>query len=367
MKKVIFISALAIAAAVSCTKSDIVDTKFNEQISFQTYTGRAAQTKAAVTDNSNIATVGVGLYGYYLGNAQAWGEASKANLWANDALTPKADAPTVWEVAGKPKYWANDADKYAFLAYSPRTAATEGAYYVSTGTAGENPEINYTVNSDLSQQIDLLYAKAEGTAATFKTSGVALTMGHALSRLTVKAKEVADTGFDFYVKEVKISGDFYTAGVFNLYEGIWDAEEYETKEDGETYSFYNAQTNTTALTTTAEDYAYYAKNESGVYTKGTSATNYLMMIPTTEDVTLYVKYTTFYEGQESTPIEKTLTVTQDFVMGKAYAIELAFSHTQTPITFTVTVSDWVAGTENADDDKNGVINGGNPNGGTPWV
>ena len=37
MKKVIFISALAIAAAASCTKSDIVDTKFNEAISFESY------------------------------------------------------------------------------------------------------------------------------------------------------------------------------------------------------------------------------------------------------------------------------------------------------------------------------------------
>ena len=50
MKKTIFISVLALAAAISCTKSDIVDTKFeNEAIGFETYLGRDAQTKASET------------------------------------------------------------------------------------------------------------------------------------------------------------------------------------------------------------------------------------------------------------------------------------------------------------------------------
>ena len=78
MKKVIFISALAIAAAVSCTKSDIVDTKFDEQISFETYLGRDAQTKAAVISDTNLKSVKV--LGYY-GGKEKW--AKQSPLWAN--------------------------------------------------------------------------------------------------------------------------------------------------------------------------------------------------------------------------------------------------------------------------------------------
>ena len=340
MKKVIFISALAIAAAVSCTKSDIVDTKFNEAISFEAYTGRDAMTKATPYGSSNVPTE-IGLYGYYLGNNPTWGTASKANLWQNATLKETTTAG-VWAVANDPKYWANDADNYTFLAYAPIATTTEGDYYVAEGTDGENPAIFYTVDDDLANQKDLLYAKKEGTASTLK-SGVELLMHHSLARLTVKAKEVEDTDFDFYVKEVKISGDFNVTGQFDLYNEIWTSDEFTS--DDATYSFYNTPANTTALTTTAVDYA------------GTA--NYLMMLPTTftteAPATLYVKYTTFYEGQESMPIEKSLAISQEFAQGKAYSIELAFSHEATPITFKVTVEDWPA---------EETINGGNPNGDT---
>jgi hypothetical protein len=66
MKKVIFISALAIAAAVSCTKSDIVDTKFgNDVIGFESYVGRDAQTKASVETATTLQATGFGVYGFY--------------------------------------------------------------------------------------------------------------------------------------------------------------------------------------------------------------------------------------------------------------------------------------------------------------
>ena len=387
MKKVIFISALAIAAAASCTKSDIVDTKFNEAISFETYTGRDAQTKATPYGSQNVPDA-IGLYGYYLGNATAWGTASKANLWENASLTVTTAAtqtsPAIWSVANDPKYWANDADKYTFLAYAPITTATntmtEGSYTITSETGGANPVINYTVPSALGKQIDILYAKNEGTAATLK-GGVELNMHHALARLTVKATATPKSEtqpFTFHVKKVSIKGAFNTSGTLNLYS--YAGADWTTKNSVENteYVFYtdntvvNSDDIAEANKVVDENYANYAKGESG-YVEGTTATNYLMMIPTdfkgttetpVSPAELYVEYTTYYEGQESMPINKKFNVAIDFEAGKAYSIDLAFNHTATPITFKVTVEDWK---NDSDVPGENTTAAGNPNGDATWT
>lgn len=320
MKKVILFSAIALAAAVSCTKSEVVDTKFNEQIGFETYLGRDAMTKAAVATTDNVATLG--LFGFYTGNVE-WATTSAANLWDNAELTKAAN----W-VPTEVKYWTNDTDKYTFLAYAPYATATNGI----TVTTGADPKVTYAVNADLKQQIDLLYANDEGHVNMVKPANgtnVALKFNHALSRLTVKAKAASEV-FKFDVKEVSIAGNFNTTGTLNLATAAWTATPAAA-----TYTFYTntaAYAEATALTTEYVDYA------------GTD--NYLMMIPTNFSAegataaTLTVKYTTFYQNQESTVNTVTFPVETNFEKGKAYAINLEFMKDNQPITFSVTVADW---------------------------
>ena len=363
MKKVIFISALAIAAAVSCTKSDIVDTQFDEQIGFENYLGRPAQTKASIATTIGE---GAGIYGFYTAGADfsvAEDAASEANLWWNHTLTA---AGTV----SPEKFWTNDADKYTFLAYAPvvtipegntattltktfgTTEAPDGSLVVPTGEKMTNPTITYNVPATLSNQVDLLWAAATNvTREGLKKDNlekVPFQFHHALARLTVNAsKSTTEKNFEFRVKKIEISGGFITSDVLTLATGLWTkagkpAEVTETTKT--TYSFYNEPKNETALTTTATKYAEHVKD-------GELADNYLMMIPvnfTSQAAELYVEYTTVYQGEESTINKAYFDVNTNFEQGKAYAINLVFSKDAKPIEFTVTVEEWKESTKDAD-------------------
>ena len=345
MKKVIFISALAIAAAVSCTKSDIVDTKFDEQIGFQTYLGRAAQTKAAVIDKDNIDDFSIGLYGFYTGKDGYEQATSIANLWANEKLYWETSA---WKY-DNPKYWTNAEDKYTFLAYSPyveistteagvkSAVATygtgEGAGSLTVNKLGEeaDPTLTYVLPADQNDQIDLLYANdashvgmtRPGEGATLESVG--LIFKHALSRITVKASENVDA-YEYTIKSIVLSGNFNTTGTLALASGNWSA----VSSSNPTYTFF---TGTEVLTSEATEYK----------TKG-----YLMPIPTVEGtptkVTVTVTYSTKFGDVVSKDMTKKVEFTTTFVKGTAYAINLAFEENkENPITFTVEdVEDWGA-------------------------
>jgi hypothetical protein len=355
MKKVIFISALAIAAAVSCTKSDIVDTKFNEAISFETYTGRDAMTKATVTDISNLGSVYV--YGYYTGT-KGWDANTEANLWA--PMTLGVTNAGVGQVAPEDvRYWTNETDQYTFLAYAP---AVEENVLTVAAVDGKNPTITYNVPVALASQKDLLYAVPQKDRTKGTDGTVALQMKHALARLTVKAKVSAPTPFEYHVKEVSINGAFNTTGTLVLADQTATACTWKTATPAATapkyeflpYNAYAPEGNASkALPTSYFDY-------SGT-TETVAGTNYLMMIPTdfskktgegdsavyTETATLTVKYTTYYRAGklESAEYTKTFKVNTNFEAGKAYSINLDFIQaTNNEIKFTVDVTDW--GTEN---------------------
>ena len=361
MKKVIFISALAIAAAASCTKSDIVDTKFgNEVIGFETYAGRDAQTKASVAKNFETA----GIYGFYTGS-QRWAETADqtgdayvatpvANLWVNDPLTY---AGTVTPV----KFWANAEDYYSFLAYAPKGDDNISEFPTRVkNEAGEdidvtNPTITFAVPTALTSQTDLLYANVLNVQKPSTTGGtIAMPFHHALSRLTVKAKKAESQTFGFCVKKITIAGGFHKSDVLTLKDGSWSTAGNPATST-ETYTFYDVPANKTELTTTAVDYATRTVTE-GEETK-TVTDNYLMMIPVnfaTAGATLTVQYTTVYDNVESTVITKTIPVTTNFEQGKAYAINLEFSKTTEEIKFTVTVDNWIESTTTTDEEGNPV-------------
>jgi hypothetical protein len=382
MKKVIFISALAIAAAVSCTKSDIVDTKFNEQISFETYTGRDAMTKATVVKADNI--VDLGLYGFYTG-AGDWGTSTNANLWANLQLVSEDG----WTIpANEKKYWTNDQDNYTFFAYSPFATGTgdTGNGLVApekseTVTEVKNPSVTYTLSNTIADQIDLLYSNNNFNRKKPETQGEAVTlqMKHALSRITVKASESTEA-FDYTIQALNIKGKFVESASLNLKEGTWSSNAAGTER---VYSFLNATDVTTDDILVPDTRVIEGKETKTPFDFATlnSDNNYLMAIPTdlTGDnaIQVVVTYTTTFAEQVSRPMTKYVTVAQNFLPGKAYSINLVFApNTDNEITFTVKVDNW---DDVADDDADGDLNddseftdpdeetgvdGGNPENGT---
>ena len=333
MKKVIFLSAIALAAAVSCTKSEVVDTKFGtEAIGFENYLGRDAQTKAGVATVATLAADGgIGVYGYYTGTTD-WADKSKANLLANENLT-SSDNGATWTYTNT-AYWTNATDKYTFFAYAPYGKAT------ASQPEGANPQIEYTVDPLLSNQVDLVYTKATENINVniSKRESVALTFAHALARLSVKADATEYDNLTFTITNISISGAFNTHGTFDLAAGKW-------LTTGTPATAPYDLTGTVEQLLTAAEYDFSAEED-----------NYLMMIPTdfsatneegkyTSTATLTVKYYITYEGAKSAEIEKTVSINTDFKQGMAYTIKLTLQRDEdNAIKFSVTqVPDWTAG------------------------
>ena len=362
MKKYFFLSIVAVGAMfASCSKSEIVDSKFgNDEISFQTYAGRDAQTKAAITNNGNIRSVGV--FGYYTGESN-WsreeGSATPANLMNNTNLT--STDGTTWTYSPA-KYWANDTDKYTFLAYAPYVSSETGATNPNGLTIKSNAPatLTYAVSTTLAEQSDVLYAfnpKADdatvNTLINMTKSPVSLGLKHALSRITVKAK-ATDATFKYDIKNITLSGKFIASADLDLATGVWTGTKSTTDVNYVIYN--NTADNTNGADGLGADWTDYATKNSADETVNN---NYLMVIPvefseeyTEDDATgvktytdaamLTVQYTKYFEGTESGVNTVTFPVTYDFEKGKAYTINLDFMlDDSNKIQFTVSVSDWV--------------------------
>ena len=338
MKKSIFLSVLALAAVVSCQKSEIVDSKYgNEAIGFETYTGRDAQTKATVASTFTTA----GIYGFYTG-VNMWNGTGtntvanpKANLWSDK----ENETLTAGGVVSPTKYWTNDSDYYSFLAYAPKAVASYTYLTSALDEAGSNPTLTYTVPTTLADQTDLLYAfaidqqKPKTTAGA--TSTVALTFKHALSRIAVQACEKHED-YVYTIKGLTLTGNFVQTNTFDLKTGEWEAVTEQTAKETGSYTFVLPSGKVAV---------------NGATPVSCVGENYLMVIPAdVENATLTVAYTTTYgegtEAIESNLITKTVKVTNDFEQGKAYALNLEFGpNAADAIGFSVTVDTW--GTENS--------------------
>ena len=339
MKKVIFISALAIAAAVSCTKSDIVDTKFNEQISFESYIGRDAMTKAGVTNRGNIGNIAI--YGFYLGNSEAtWSESSVANLWENVTFTGTNGTYTTTQK----KYWTNDTDKYAFFAYAP----AESNLAVASATEKKNPKVTFTVEDEIADQKDFVYSNNLKSTWKTKTDATKLEFKHALSRINVTAS-TTETSIQYIIKKVDIKGKFNTQDVLTLNTGLWQKNGQLAQESTTFNVFTHDET-----VITKDNVADFALSNTNF--AGTEEDNYLMVIPTNFDATpktegevttypdaceIEIQYTTWYEGQESGLNVKSFPFGTDFQQGKAYTFNFVFQlDANNEIKFTVDVEGW---------------------------
>ena len=335
MRKSIFLSVLALAAVVSCQKSEIVDSKFNETIGFESYLGRDAQTKGAIIEKNDLSAVKV--YGYYTGNG-TWSDgtngtaATTPNLWTEGLTLNVSNGVAVQPSGNDVRYWANATDKYTFLAYAP----IDNVNLIAP--AGTNPTLTYTVTSDFQKHVDVLRAEPIINQSKNDLSGnVSLVFKHTLARVTVKAKVDKATPFDFHIKSIQLSGDFPTKGTLPLAGGEWTIT--ETTEDA-VFDFYqNAakanEAGAVALTTAGIDYAT-------VVPEGAPAnSNYMMMLPTTSSATLKVVYTTYSAGLESREYEKTFEITSGFAAGNAYAFILNFYQEEgNEISFSVDVTPW---------------------------
>lgn len=332
MKKKLFLGLLA-AAAVSftaCQKDEVISEVPQDQaIGFGTYVGRDAQTKASVTDKTAMEKntyAGFGVFAYYTEN-NPYADTFTYDFMNNQPV--KWDSK--WDYNPK-KYWPGGENKVSFFAYAPYTdvkvtpAPTENitAFGYDNGDKG-NPTLSFTVEDDVSKQIDLLYA----TPKTDLTSGeVDFVFNHALSRIGFKVKTSNDQ-YKINISQITLTANFNNSGILNLNTGEWSG----TTPSDRTYTL-NTFT-PSEITSTA--------GEAISATEG-----YAMVIPTdltSNKIQISVTYT--YQSKVSatewsSEVEKTQsgTVGVDLVKGKAYTLVLTLDP-DTAIVFDVnTVNVW---------------------------
>lgn len=329
------IAAMAALTLVSCSSDDLNslsdNSSKNEAISFDGYWGRSAvsvnDSRGSVIDKAedlqNISE-GFGVFGNYTSTdvtTTTYGE----NLFKNQQVTYDATAETPAWTYKPVKYWS-PAGHIDFLAYAP---------FDSNQKLKESSKLDFTVNSTITAQKDLLWANAANKTNTDKP--VTFIFNHALSRLgyTVKTNAAAE-GTTITLNQITLAGSndgakgaFYSAGIIDLSKT----------------SSTDLWTNLNSDTKLKFDWVSSNKELSSTETKN-DETEYLFVIPqnfsqkTTSADALYVvvEYTISYSDQTTMKTKVYQKLEKNFEQGKAYTLNLTIG--LTPIEFDATVDTW---------------------------
>lgn len=329
------IAAMAALTLVSCSSDDLnslSDNSFkNEAISFDGYLGRSAvavngsRGSELTKDALQESTEGFGVFGNYTSTdvtTTTYGE----NLFKNQQVTYDATAETPAWTYKPVKYWS-PAGHIDFLAYAP---------FDSNQKLKESSKLDFTVNSTITAQKDLLWANAANKTNTDKP--VTFIFKHALSRLgyTVKTSATAE-GTSITLNQITLAGSndgakgaFYSAGIIDLSKT----------------SSTDLWTNLNSDTKLKFDWVSSNKELSSNETKN-DETEYLFVIPqdfsqkTTGADELYVivDYTISYSDGTTMKTKVYQKLEKNFEQGKAYTLNLTLG--LTPIEFDVTtVEGW---------------------------
>lgn len=323
------LAALAALTFASCSSESVEDLGGNQAsqqvaIGFDGYLGRSAvDTRGKISDITAIqaADKGFGVFGNHTtsdGTTPTYGQ----NMFVNQKVT-YSSTEKKWEY--KPvKYWPA-AGHIDFLAYAP---------YVEQKTLS-GTKFDFTVNSNVAEQIDLLWANAKNQtkANNSGTNKVKFTFNHALAKIGYSVKTNAD--YDqttITVKSIKLVGDladentkaFYTNGTIDLSKDNEAADLWATTSEDQKQNF-TLLSSAKPLTT--------AKYEP---------TDYLFVIPqdfsgTTNNLYVVVEYTV-KTGESEITNTVSKEITKNFLQGKAYMINLTIG--LTPIEFNAEVSSW---------------------------
>lgn len=352
------IAAMAALTLVSCSSDDLNslsdNSSKNEAISFDGYLGRSAvavngsRGSVLTKDALQKSTEGFGVFGNYNSTG---GQKFGANLFNNQQVKYKASAWTYSPL----KFWPTQGH-IDFLAYAPYDSK------YADKVSEDNQKLEFTVNSDITAQKDLLWANnaVDQTKDNISTTGnkVKFHFYHALSRLgyTVKLYGNGDYSSNkttFTVDKITLAGSsdgktknaFYKKGTIDLAlaneaQNLWNAEISDANKQN--FDLVSNQ----------------PLDKNGI----NSGENYLFVIPQdfsgADELYVYVEYTINYGG-ETGSVKNTVykKLTTNFKQGKAYMLNLTIG---LPIEFDVdVVEDW-----KQPEDGTGDINIGSND--TPW-
>ena len=336
------IAAMAALTLVSCSSDDLNsvsdNSSKNEAISFDGYLGRSAVavngTRGSVETKEKLKTDGFGVFGNYSEDSEGTKTAYGANYFNNVKVTCPSSAWTYSPL----KFWPAQGH-IDFLAYAPYDSK------YNDNVSEDNQKLEFTVNSDIKEQKDLLYANAVGkTKDKISSTGnkVKFQFNHALSKLGYKVKLSGDysSNATFTLKNIKLAGSsdgateaFYTKGKIDLSKtntasDLWS--DYAT--DRQNFDWFSGTSTVTGTDLKHPD-ENRAENE-----------DYLFVIPQkfktgSDKLYVIVTYTITYKNDTENPITNTVykQLSNDFEPGKAYMIKLTLG---LPIEFDADVTTW---------------------------
>lgn len=348
---------------MSCSKDETTMSIPQESnaITFGTYVGRDAKTRATALNLTGLQTTGFGVFAYYT-NGGDYTVGSTPNFMYNTKVSTAS-----WTYAPI-KYWPNESnDKLTFFAYAPHsTAPNSNITDLSANYATGDPTLIFTVNSTATAQSDLLYADTVATGLKNQTKQaiggkVTFPFKHALSRIGFNVEVMSDqvnedaTGTDddgttvisdaiasvtvVSVQKVELIGKFAESNTFNFAAGTWATI---TPSTYVTYLLSSTNSNFEAVATAVPT----------TKTQLNKADSYLMIIPkaftttpTADPLKIKVTYTvttadTELNGGSSAVIN---VIESDpfaftFVAGKAYLFNLHLGLTS--VKFDASMTDW---------------------------
>ena len=194
--KYLLVTALSAAALTACNNDEVLEVNQGRGISFQVATDASTRAQATTTNSINEFMV--------------WGftQEEPAKTLMEDLSVSKTGSD--WTYTGTIFWPAAPVDFYSISPEPVSDKVSEGTVSI---TSDEQKITGFTVNTDQSQQVDLLYAVNKGeTKAGHETTPVSINFRHALSQIVFKAKNTNEN-LKVIVKGVKIgnikkSGDF---------------------------------------------------------------------------------------------------------------------------------------------------------------
>ena len=370
MKKYFIIAVAAVVALAACTKNNVdVTSKLDREINFNTVAGLA--TKAPISGTTySYDLPSFGVFASYLKKNETWAaNKATATRYMDDVEVSFNDTKDIWAPTST-YYWPLEGS-LSFIAYSPKAAAT-AAFAEATGTLTLT---NFTVNTTVADQVDLLYSSVSADktmneayyqdGANAKDSrkpadsgygegdkGVNIKFKHALSQVIFKAKtadDVYDAGMSFKVNTITVNAAS-TADNMTVVDPA-DADAAATIT-----TWTNPKTNAD-FAVRSEDFpnATVAAGAANFLTKTLSDPigDALLMIPVTAfagtDPTVTIKYT-LYRLSDALPMgSKTVTIHFDDIddtvanwqAGKKYVYNLTIDLQK--IYFNPSITDWVDG------------------------
>lgn len=335
------IAAMAALTLVSCSSDDLDsfsgNSSKNEAISFDGYLGRSAVavngSRGSVLDKDALqkSTEGFGVFGNYNSTG---GQEFGSKLFNNVKVTYEASAWTYSPL----RFWPTSGH-IDFLAYAPYDSEYDNK------VTKDNQKLDFTVNSDIKNQKDLLYANAVGqTKDKISSTGnkVKFQFNHALSKLGYKVKLSGDysSNATFTLKKITLAGSpdektkaFYTSGKIDLSKTNTASDLWSDYATGrQNFDWFSGSSTVTGTVLKHPD-DNRAENE-----------DYLFVIPQkfntgTDKLYVIVTYTITYTNDPTNSITNTVykQLSNDFEPGKAYMINLTLG---LPIEFDAAVTEW---------------------------